>query len=105
VEYEAAGIPEYWLIDPVRLEAVFYQLGEDGHYHAGSIDQDGIYRSAVLAGFWLRVAWLWQQPLPPVLDVAAQIGGTIGARATLAALRAALGDDGLRALLDESPPK
>jgi Uma2 family endonuclease len=34
VEYEAAGIPEYWLIDLPRQEAWFYQRGGDGRYHA-----------------------------------------------------------------------
>ena len=31
-EYEAAGIPEYWLIDPDRRVAEMYQLGPDGRY-------------------------------------------------------------------------
>ena len=68
VEYEAAGVREYWLIDPIRQQAEFYLLGADGRYRLGPLDE-GIYRSQVLAGFWLRVAWLWQKPLPPVLSV------------------------------------
>ncbi|MCK4315615.1 MAG: Uma2 family endonuclease [Anaerolineae bacterium] len=31
-EYEAAGVGEYWLIDPQHRQAGFYQLGEDGFY-------------------------------------------------------------------------
>jgi Uma2 family endonuclease len=73
-EYEAAGIPEYWLIDPRRKEAHFYQCGEDGLYSLGPIDADGIYRSRVLPGFWLRVEWLWQRPLPPVPEITRQLG-------------------------------
>jgi Uma2 family endonuclease len=69
LEYEAAGIPEYWLIDPLRSEALFYVLGEDGRYHPGPVDADGFYHSTVLRGFRLRVAWLWQRPLPPVNEV------------------------------------
>lgn len=68
VEYEAAGIPEYWLLDPLRREAAFLQLGEDRRYHPAALDADGFYRSAQLPGFRLRVAWLWQRPLP-TLDV------------------------------------
>jgi Uma2 family endonuclease len=75
VEYEAAGIPEYWLVDPLRAEALFYRLGQDGRYHRGPIDADGWYRSTVLAGFRLQVAWLWQEPLPSVEDVVAQTAG------------------------------
>jgi Uma2 family endonuclease len=73
-EYEGAGIPEYWLIDPLRREAAFYQLGPDGLYQRGAIDAEGVYRSAVLPGFWLRVDWLWQRPLPSVSEVTRQIG-------------------------------
>jgi Uma2 family endonuclease len=71
-EYEAAGIPEYWLIDPLRREATFYRLGEDGRYHPGPIEADGFYRSSVLAGFRLQVAWLWQRPLPNPVEIMRQ---------------------------------
>jgi Uma2 family endonuclease len=66
-EYEQAGIPEYWLLDPVRKQAEFYQL-IDGIYQAVSI-KDGIYKSGVLTGLWLEVSWLWQEPLPTILEV------------------------------------
>ncbi len=67
-EYEAGGVPEYWLIDPQKERAEFYQL-RDGQYQQVSSDAEGVYRSEVLPGFWLRVAWLWQEPLPKTLDV------------------------------------
>lgn len=73
LEYEAAGIPEYWLIDPLRREAVFYCLGPDGRYRVAGLEA-GIYRSSMLPGFTLRVAWLWQRPLPTLADVIGQIG-------------------------------
>jgi hypothetical protein len=38
------------------------------------IDTDGVYHSIVLAGFWLRVAWLWQSRLPPVLSILKELG-------------------------------
>jgi len=63
-EYEAAGIGEYWLIDPERQEAAFHRLGPDGRYHLLPVDAAGVVRSEVLPGFWLRIAWLWQDPLP-----------------------------------------
>ena len=69
VEYESAGVLEYWLIDPIRRQTDFYRLGEDDHYHPVLPDSDGIYRSEVVDGFWLRVSWLWQEPMPPVLEV------------------------------------
>lgn len=73
-EYEAAGVREYWLIDPLRQQAEFYQLGADGLYRPSPIDDQGIYRSAVLKGLWIKVAWLWQTPLPPVLSVLKELG-------------------------------
>ena len=73
VEYEAAGIPEYWLIDPLRQDALLYQLSHDGFYQRGPIDAEGIYRSAVLPGFWLQVDWLWQRPLPDAAALMQQV--------------------------------
>ncbi len=67
-EYERAGVEEYWLLDPDAKTAVFYQL--EGHsYRAVKPDKNGIYHSRVVTGYWLRVAALWQQPLPNTLDV------------------------------------
>jgi Uma2 family endonuclease len=74
VEYEAAGVREYWLIDPLRQQAEFYQLSAEGLYRPGAIGSNGIYQSVVLKGFWLRVEWLWQTPLPPVLNVLKELG-------------------------------
>jgi Uma2 family endonuclease len=73
-EYEQGGVREYWLIDHIRRQAEFYQLGEDGIYRLISADSEGIYRSAVLRGLWLKVEWLWQEPLPLLMDVLRQWG-------------------------------
>lgn len=62
-EYREAGIPEYWLIDPQLKQAEFYQLDAAGLYQ-NVLPGEGIYRSQVLPGFWLRVEWLWREPLP-----------------------------------------
>lgn len=62
LEYEAAGIPEYWLIDPIRRWMEAYQLGEEGHYVTAFAGSSGVCRSKEIAGFWLRVEWLWQTP-------------------------------------------
>ena len=59
-EYEAAGVTEYWLFDPERRVAEFYRLA-NGRYELAPI-VDGIFRSEVLPGFWLRVEWLWERP-------------------------------------------
>lgn len=66
-EYEHAGISEYWLIDPIRQQAEFYQL-VNHHYQTINLI-DGIYHSKILPGFQLEESWLWQDPLPNILDI------------------------------------
>ncbi len=75
VEYETAGIPEYWLIDPIRRRAEFYSLNSAGQYRSVDPDAQGIFRSQVVDGFWLRVEWLWQDPLPLEEDALREIRG------------------------------
>lgn len=73
-EYEAAGIAEYWLIDPDRQRAEFYQLQANGAYEAAAPSPDGVYESKALHGFWIRIEWLWQSPLPRLSDIIALYG-------------------------------
>jgi Uma2 family endonuclease len=68
-EYQAGGVREYWLIDPPRKKAEFYLRGRDGRYRLATIE-DGIFRSTILKGLWLKVDWLWRKPLPSVIDIA-----------------------------------
>jgi len=74
VEYEQAGIPEYWLIDPERRQVEFYQLEADGRYRAAVIGASGVYESPALVGLRLPVDWLWQDPLPNDLDALRSLG-------------------------------
>jgi Uma2 family endonuclease len=60
-EYEAGGVREYWLIDPDKRRAEFYVL-QDEHFERREPDAEGVYRSATMDGFWLRVAWRWEPP-------------------------------------------
>lgn len=87
VEYEAGGVPEYWLIDPERKRAEFYQLDEEGRYRLMSTDSEGRYHSSVVTDFWLRVEWLWQKPLPATDDVLLDVGGEAYAQRLIARLR------------------
>jgi Uma2 family endonuclease len=68
-EYEQGGVREYWLIDNPRRQAEFYRRDDDGTYRLVPLNREGVFRSVVLAGLWLRVEWLWQDPLPPLLHV------------------------------------
>jgi len=73
-EYAKGGVQEYWLIDPQIKWADFYRL-EGDRYRPAFSGEEGIYRSEVLPDFWLRVEWLWQEPLPSPLRAVAEIAG------------------------------
>lgn len=63
-EYAAAGVPEYWLIDPLRQQADIYLLGEDHRYRRAPLDGEGRLVSPLLPNFALDPALLWSDPLP-----------------------------------------
>jgi Uma2 family endonuclease len=67
-EYEQGGVREYWLPDPNVRQADFFRLDAEGRYQPISVDEDGVFRSNVLAGLWLRVDWLWE-PRPPLIEI------------------------------------
>ncbi len=69
-EYQEAGIKEYWIIDPRpgRQRALFFVLN-DGQFVPVKPDANGIYRSSVLVGLSLNIAWLWDESpdIPKIL--------------------------------------
>ena len=75
IEYERAGVREYWLIDPRprQQQMDFYVLGSDQAYHSGPVDDDGIYHSSVIPNFWFNVDWLRQKELPNPQLILAEI--------------------------------
>ena len=68
-EYEQGGVPEFWLIDPQRKQAEFYQRADDGIFRLVPPDGAGVYHSKTLPGLWLKPDWLWQSPLPSTLSI------------------------------------
>jgi Uma2 family endonuclease len=72
-EYAAAGIREYWLIDPLQTRAWFYVLSSAGQYQQIPLDDDGIYGSTVLPGLQVRIDWLWRDSLPTVDEALADL--------------------------------
>ncbi len=70
-EYEIGGVKEYWIIDPDLKRADFFVLKGE-RYERCVEDERGVYRSEVIQGFGIKVAWLWN--LPPVLDVLKELG-------------------------------
>jgi Uma2 family endonuclease len=74
VEYEAARVPEYWLVDLLRHEAHFYVMGDSGKYAESAPNADGVFTSTVLPGLCLKVDWLWRDPLPTLDEALAELG-------------------------------
>lgn len=66
--YERLGVPEYWLVDPLRGEAAFYRLDADGAYRGVPLDA-GVFESREIPGFRLDPAVLFGETLPPVLPL------------------------------------
>ena len=67
-EYEAAGILEYWSVDPDDHAIFFYRLADNGRYRR-ILPQDGIYTSQAVPGLTLQTSWLWQDPLPTLREI------------------------------------
>lgn len=86
-EYQAAGISEYWLIDPRSDHAEFYQLNAKGIYEVVPLDADGKYHARALPGLELRETWLWQDPLPDPDDALLDMLGEAYARHLIERLR------------------
>lgn len=89
-EYEAGGVGEYWILDnrPRRQRAQFFRLNDKGQYQLIAVGADGIFRSEVMPGFWLRLEWLWAEQ-PNLLRALAEL---IGPDEMSHALRLALQD-------------
>lgn len=68
-EYEAAGVKEYWIINPNRRTVNFYGYDEKGKYKMLPILADGKFESRVIEGLWLKIDWFWQDELPNLIDV------------------------------------
>jgi Uma2 family endonuclease len=74
-EYEAAGVREYWVIDPRegRQREEFFAL-EGGAYGPIAADSEGRVHSRALPGFWVRPAWLRDPEAQPLRCLAEIVG-------------------------------
>lgn len=73
LEYEAAGVREYWVLDPLAERVEAYSLSEANGY-VRIEETKGVVASVVVPGFYLRSAWLWGEQLPKVLDTLRELG-------------------------------
>jgi len=75
-DYQAAGVREYWVLDPSQKVARLYRLGSAGDY-APVEETEGRLVSEVLPGFWIRTEWLWQSPRPDAVECIREMGVTL----------------------------
>ena len=73
-EYAAAGIPEYWLVDPAGKTITVFRLDEDGVAYAthGRFAAGQRAASATLPGFLVDVTTLFAQGQPSTSSTPAQ---------------------------------
>ncbi|CUS05689.1 conserved protein of unknown function [Candidatus Promineifilum breve] len=78
-EYERAGVNEYWIIDPrsQQQQADFYVRDERGLFVPAAIGEGGVYSSAAIPGFRLRLDWLWE---PEEVDTEGALAWILGSQ-------------------------
>jgi Uma2 family endonuclease len=77
LEYEAAGVKEYWVIDPASKHVEVYSLAEqkDGPAKYERVaEQQGAIVSTAIRGLRLPVDWLWPETRPKMLEAIEKLG-------------------------------
>ncbi len=72
-DYAAAGVREYWILDPLSENVEASVLDERNQYQRIS-EIEGKIHSVAVPGWYLRLAWIWQQPRPLVFDLLGEYG-------------------------------
>jgi Uma2 family endonuclease len=74
LDYQAGGVEEYWVVDPLYRRVEAYSL-DAGKTYRSITPVDGRVASRVVPGFYLRPDWLWQEQLPKVPAVLKELLG------------------------------
>ncbi len=69
IEYEQAGVQEYWIIDPLRQRCQFNRRDETGVFVTIATDSDNYYRTPLLPRLALHVPTLWRDELPDPVEI------------------------------------
>jgi Uma2 family endonuclease len=60
INYARFGVREYWLVDPIDRNATVLEQVQGEWIPLRA--EEGVVRSKVLDGFWLRIEWLFPAP-------------------------------------------
>ena len=74
LDYQEAGVQEYWIVDPQSKVVHLYRLDDAGSYQRVE-EEEGRLLSQIVPGFWIRVDWLWQETPPDTLACLKEILG------------------------------
>jgi Uma2 family endonuclease len=72
-EYKRAGVPEYWIIDPINRESTFLTLDDEDNYRESELNEDGLYVSKALNGLTIDPEWFRQEPLPKIATLSRKL--------------------------------
>ncbi len=75
-EYEAAGVEEYWVVDPKARRVVVHRRGER-RFKTEDFTR-GRVESEAVPGFWIEADWLWRRPLPSEVECLRALMGLDG---------------------------
>ena len=73
IEYETAGVREYWIVDPVSKTVEAHILKGRKFVQFGPKLET--IRSKVLPGFYIKPAWLWRSRFPSVSSLLKEMAG------------------------------
>ena len=73
LEYERAGVREYWIVDPASKIVEAYTLNRQKRYQR-LLEREGAICSKVLKGFYLKAAWLFAEKRPKTLAILRELG-------------------------------
>lgn len=77
IEYRTAGVPEYWIINPLTEQCDFHRLGDAGRYHNHQFGDNGQYTTPLLPDLVIDVAVFWQESMPDVIRVVDVVKGML----------------------------
>jgi len=72
IEYEKAGVKEYWIIDPTMKRMDVYFLQRKSYVKIE--EKDKAIHSKVLPGLFIRPEWLWEYLPPDPLEILKEFG-------------------------------